>query len=97
MRWTCRDDDTFRIVFEGRGASVHVAYDAPGASRARMVHPGRSLTATVTVGESVAWTITHRHEPGFVRAHVEVATARSRHGNCHLPVVRLEERGRLYD
>lgn len=97
MRWTCHDNDGFRIVFEGRGASVRVAYDTPTASGARMVHPGKSLEATVGEGESVAWTITHRHKPGFIRAHVDVATARSRHGNCLLPVVRLEERGRLYD
>lgn len=96
MRWTC-DGASFRIVFEGRGASVHVTLDAPDVSKARMVHPGRSLAATVSVGDSVDWTITHRHKPGFIRAHVDVATATSKHGNCLLPVVRVEERGRLYD
>ena len=96
-RWTCDDDYGFRIVFEPGGASVHATYDSPDLSSARIVHPGQSLGATVAAGESVAWTITHRHKPGFVRAHVDVTTARSKHGNCLLPAVRVEERGRLYD
>lgn len=96
MRWTCGDRG-FRVAFEGYGASVYVAYETADASRARMVHPGKSLVATVAEGESVGWTITHRHKPGFIRAHVDVTTARSERGNCLLPIFSVEEEGRLYD
>lgn len=97
LRWTCDRDYGFRVVFEGYGASVYVDYHVPGFNSARTIHPGQSLGATVAPGQSVVWTITHRHEPGFIRAHVEVTTARSKHGNCLIPEVRLRETGRLYD
>lgn len=97
LRWTCDRDYGFRVVFEGYGASVYADYHVPGFNSARMIHPGQSLGATVAPGESVVWTITHRHKPGFIRARVEVTTARSKHGNCLLPTVRLRETGRLYD
>ena len=96
MRWTCGDRG-FRITFHGYGASVYVAYETADESRGRMIHPGRSLAATVAEGESAAWTITHRHKPGFIRAHVDVTTARSKHGNCLLPTFTVEEASRLYD
>ncbi len=97
LRWTCDDDYGVRIVFTAAAATVRVSYDAPDLSRSGLIHPGQRVGATVAAGESVAWTIAHRHEPGFIRAHVEVATARSRRGNCLVPKIRVEETGRRYD
>lgn len=97
MRWTCGDGYGFRVVFTPAGASVHVSHHSPLAGAARMLHPGQSMGATIRAGESANWTITHRHPPGFIRAHVNVTAERSKHGNCLLPKVRMEETGRLYD
>lgn len=97
MRWTCDPDYGFRIEFTDVVASVHVSYDTPAASRAGIVHPGDDVGATVRAGEPVTWTITHRHEPGFIRARVDVTAARGKRGGCLLPKVGVEETARLYD
>lgn len=97
LRWTCDDARRFHLGFAPGGASVRVQYRTSDRSRSRMVHPDGRMRATVGAGETMTWTITHRHPPGFIRASVDVATATSRHGNCLLARVALEERGRLYD
>ena len=95
--WTCDDDRRFRIAFEGGGASVRVAYETPARADSRMLHSDDRMRAVLEAGQAMTWTVTHRHKPGFIRARVHVTTARSKHGNCLLPTVRLEERARLYD
>lgn len=99
MRWKCDDDFGFRIVFTPAGATVEVEldYETDAAGSHRSLHPGQTLGATFAAGETVRWTITHRHPPGFVRAHVDVTAERSKRGNCLLPSVGLEETARLYD
>lgn len=99
MRWTCDKDFGFRIVFAASGPTVDVDldYETDAAGSHRPLHPGQTIGATVAAGETVAWTITHRHPPGFIRAQVEIETARSKHGYCLLPEVRVVETSRLYD
>ena len=97
LDWTCDDARRFHVTFGAGGASVRVAYETPARARSRMLHSDDTMRASLAAGEAMTWTITHRHKPGFIRARVHVTTARSNHGNCLLPTVRLEERARLYD
>lgn len=96
LRWSCARG-YFRIVYENRAATTHVAYDTPGPGRSSTTHPGDSVGATVRAGETVTWTITHRHPPGFIRARIAVTPERSPGGGCLLGDVELRETGRLYD
>lgn len=99
MRWKCDDDFGFRVVFTPAGATVEVEldYETDAAGSHRSLHPGQTLGATFAAGETVSWTITHRHPPGFIRAHVDVTAERSKHGSCILPSVRMRESARVYE
>lgn len=97
FRWGCDDARRFDVVFSTAGASVHARYETQGETRREMLHSDDEMTAVVAAGETVSWTITYRHLPGFVRARVQVSTEASKHGLCLLPSVRVEQTGRHYD
>ena len=97
MRWTCDDRGRFRVSVAAGGASVHASYDAAGRTASRMLHSARRLRATLAAGDTGTWTITHRHPPGFIRARVEVRTARSKRGSCLLPSFTVTTTAHLYE
>ena len=98
LRWRCNlRNDYFRILYLNGGATTTVAYDTPGPGKEATLHSGGSLGATIRAGQTVTWTITHRHPPGFIRARISVTPEVSDHGSCVLDRVELRATGRAYD
>ncbi len=98
FKWRCDlRHRYFRIVYVNGGATTEVSYDTPGPGRVATLHSGDSLGATIDSGQTVSWTVTHRHPPGFVRARVAVTPDRTPRGNCRLADVRVVETGRHYE
>lgn len=98
FKWRCDlRNRYFRIVYANGGATTTVGYDTPGPGKQVTLHSGGTVGATVRAGQPVTWIVTHRHPPGFIRAHVSVTPAMSDHGKCFLAGVTVEEAGRPYD
>jgi hypothetical protein len=98
LRWRCNvRNHYFRILYLNGGATTHVEYDTPGAGKRSTLHSGGTLEATIRAGQTVTWTITHRHPPGFIRARISVTPEVSDHGSCVLDRVELQATGRAYD
>ncbi len=70
--WTCRRNATTITFTVGAGeASTRVSYPArSGQQRARLIHPGGSVTARLT--SSQRWTLVQATEPRTVRATVSI-------------------------
>ncbi|HEV2756104.1 MAG TPA: hypothetical protein VG318_10065 [Actinomycetota bacterium] len=98
FKWRCSvRNHYFRIVYANAGATATVEYDTPGPGKHVTLHSGGTVGATVRAGQPVTWRLTHRHPPGFIRAHVSVTPAVSKHDNCFLADVQVREAGRPYD
>ncbi len=87
------------LVFTASPATVDVSvdYETADAGSHGPLHPGQTRGATIAAGETVHWTITHRHPPGFIRARVVVTADRTGHGECLLTGVSVEQTARPYD
>ena len=70
--WTCqRQAATITFTVDSGAASTRVGYPRPsGKRRARLIHPGRSVTAALT--DSHRWTLAQATEPRTLRATVSI-------------------------